>query len=233
MSKVSKIQVGVMLSLGYFRSAQLSVNFLLSQKNIGKIFVPKSIKKAYRDYIPPFDLENGSIFLAARFNFKHALELSIKSLFLTAEKTVPEGHNLEILCDKMKKELLNVSILQKSFDAWEWMIKEYFTNDKYAPKDAYNELDRYMFAINGKQFPYKAIHSITRKDLKIFLRDIKTAKRLFWRMNAEHDSIKGCKKINLDPNKKIKSKTIICRLINGRYITKRKAGVFKSAMLDN
>jgi len=230
MTQNNKIQVGVLLNLGYFRNAQLSVNFLLSQRNIGKTPFSRWIKKA-PNYIPPFDIENGAVFLAARFNFKHALELSMKSLFLTAQKTIPSGHDLEKLCNEMKKELLNKAILKQSFEAWEWLIREYSINDKYTPKDAQNQLDRYMFDTNGKQFPYKNIHSVTRKDLKRFLIDIKTAKRLFWRMNAEHDSIRSYKKFNLNPNK-IKNKTIICKFKNGRYITRRKAGVFKSAMLD-
>lgn len=234
MANKKKIQVGIMLNFGYFRGAQLLVKYLLSQKNIGKSFTSKDIMQKYPDYNSPFELESGSIFLAARYNFKHALELSMKSLFLTAKSDIPKnGHNLTKLCEKMQENLLNESILEQSFNAWEWLINKYYKKDKFAPEDN-NELDRYMFSLNGNKFPYKDIHSTSQKDLKNFLRDIKTAKNLFWKMNAEYGLIKSCKKFNLDPNIESRkcSKTIICKLKNGRYITKRKSGVFKSKMLD-
>jgi len=222
MPKKKKVQVGVLLNKGYFRNAQLSIEFLLSQRNIGKTFVHPKIKKKFPQAKSLFHLENGATFLAARFNFKHALELSMKSLFLTADLKIPGGHDLDDLCAKMEKQLVNNSILNKSFAAWEWLIKEYSANDKFAPKDARNELDRYMFSMDGKKFPYKNIHNISRRDLEIFLRDIKTARELFWKMNGEKTFMQLCKKSNLDPEKRNSSQTIICKLKNGRYITKRK-----------
>ena len=212
---------------GYFRSAQLSVEYLLKQRNIGK--------QQYSNQKPLFTLENGSVFLAARFNFKHVLELSMKALFLMANKKVPSGHDIKGICEDMKTELLNKSILQASFDAWEWLIKEYYINDKFTPNnDPMNVMDRYIYSKTGNKFPYKKIHSTTRKDLEIFWRDIKTAKNLFFRMQSEHSFIEYCKMFRLNPNKKIKSSSeiIILHLKNGRYITKRKAGVYSSKMLD-
>lgn len=222
MAKKKNVQIGVLLNQGYFRNAQLSIEFLLSQRNIGKTFVHPAIKKRFSQAKSLFHLENGATFLSARFNFKHALELSIKSLFLTAKLEIPSVHDLEKLCEKMKKQLVSHSILSKSFAAWEWLIKEYSTNDKFAPKDAQNQLDRYMFSMDGKKFPYKKIHNISRKDLEIFLRDIKTARELFWKMNAEKTLMQSCKKFNLDPEKRNSSATIICKLKSGRYITKKK-----------
>ncbi|MCK5589215.1 MAG: hypothetical protein KAI16_02810 [Candidatus Pacebacteria bacterium] len=231
--KKRKIQVGSMLNFGYFRGAQLLIEYLLSQKNIGKSFTSKDIIQKYPDYDPPFTLENGAIFLAARYNFKHALELSMKSLFLNAKMIVPTGHNLQDICKKMRIELLSKSILEPSLTAWEWLIDRYYINDKFAPKDK-NELDRYMVSLNGNKFPYKKIHDLKRKDLTDFLRDIKTAKNLFYEMDSECDFIKSCNKFNFNPSIKSRecSKIIICKLKDGRYITKRKSGVFKSKMLD-
>ena len=230
----NKIQIGEMLCLGYFRSAQLSTEYLLSQKNIGKTFISKDIIKKIPTYKTPFTLENGSAFLAARFNFKHALELSMKSLFSIAKVSVPGGHDLSSLCNKIKITLLNKSVLQQTLDAWEWIIDEYYKKDKFAPNDR-NELDRYMFSKDGNKFPYKNIHAVTKKDLKTFLRDIKTAKQLFWSMNSQSDLIKYCKKFNLNPDKQFKknTKTIVYKLKNGRYTTRRKKGVHQSKMLYN
>jgi len=222
MSKKKNIQIGVLLNKGYFRNAQLSIEFLLSQRNIGKTFVHPTIKKKFPQAKSLFHLENGATFLSARFNFKHALELSMKSLFLTAGFKIPGGHDLEKLCEKMKKQLVNHSILSKSFAAWEWLIKEYSADDKFAPKDAQNQLDRYMFGMDERKCPYKKIHNISRKDLEIFLRDIKTARELFWKMNGEQTFVQSYKKFNLDPEKRLKSNTIICKLKNGSYITKRR-----------
>ena len=234
MAKKSKMEVGTMLCYGYFRSAQLAIEYLLAQKNIGKTPLFGGEKYLYPNYKPLFTLESGSILIAARFNFRHALELSMKSLFSTAKINIPAGHDLGNLCKKMKSNLLNKSILQSSFDAWKWLIEIYYSKDKFAPNDR-NELDRYMFSKIGHKFPYKNIHTITSKDLKLFLGDIKTAKNLFWRMSSEYTFINYCKKFGLDPEKKYRhiTKIIICKLPSGRYITRRKTGVCPSKMLDS
>lgn len=231
--KVIKIQVSPTLCFGYFRAAQLSLQYVLNQRNIGKFKTSRNIRDKFPTYNPPFDKENGNLIMTARFNFKHALELSMKALFMKVQEP-PAGHDLEEICKEMRNKLLNVSILEESLEVWEWLVDNYYTNDKFAPKDV-NELDRYMFSRTGNKFPYKDIHSLTRKDLQVFLRDIKTAKQLFWRMDAEYDFINACKKFGYDPNKKQKNttKTIVCRTKNGRYYTRRKAGVHKYDMLDN
>lgn len=220
--KESNNKIGQLLNFGYFRNAQLSVKYLLSQKNIGKTQVPRDIKKI-PDYNAPFTIENGATLLAARYNFKHALELSMKSLFSIGEKAIPKGHDLKILLNKMKKELLNHSILTKSFEAWEWLITEYSSKDRFTPNDEKNELDRYIFNQTGATFPYQEIYRVTRRDLQLFLKDIETAKQLFHKMEAEYQFIKYCKKFSLDPELNNSSKTSISKLSNGRYITKMKS----------
>ena len=225
-------KVWVFLNYWYFKSAQLLVEYLFSQKNIGKI---SNRKINYSTYNPIFSLENGAIFLSAWYNFRHALELSMKSLFLTAQKKVPKWHNLDDLCKNMEIKLLNYSILSYSFDAWKWLIDKYYKNDKFAPYDNMNELYRYMFWKNGIQFQYKSIHNLSKKDLINFLRDIKTAKNLFFMMQSQYGFIRLWKKFNINLNNKYRkcTKTIVCKYKNWNYITKRKAWVFKSKMLDD
>lgn len=227
-----KIKVGRMLSFGYFRNAQLSLEYILNEKNIGKILIPK--KNNINGYQIPFNIECGMLFIAARFNFKHGLEISMKYLLQNAEKKIPITHKLNSICDKIERELVNSFIFSKTFDAWKWIIDKYYVGDKFAPMDN-NELDKYMFSQNGDSFPYKNIHYTNKKDIKIFLRDIKTAKNLFYKMIQEYDLIKYCEKFNLNVNREQKkSKIIICKSKkSGEYFIRTKSGVTKSKMLDD
>lgn len=224
------IKVGPLLSFGYFRAAQLAVDHLIAQKNIGKVDVSKI--NSISGYLVPFDFENGALLLAARYNFKHALEVSMKSLFLIGDKGVPSGHNISDIAEKMRKELLGHSISEKSYKAWKWLIEEYSIKDRFIKNDTQNELDRYMFSKGGSMFPYKEIHKINRGDLRRFLENIKTAKNLYYKMMSEYDRIKYCQKFDLDIERDIGSKIIICKRSDGTYFTRRKFGVRKSRVLD-
>lgn len=222
MSKIKNTNVGILLNLGYFECSKLAVEGILSQRNLGKFPVPRELRRLVPNYEADFDATYASLLLASRYNFKHALELSMKSLFQITYKKPPIGHNIESICEKMKKELVDISIFKNTFNAWEWVVNKYSINDPFTSADYHNELDRYLISTDGRVFPYSELNKITRRDLHLFLRDIKTAKDLFLKMWGEKCYIERCKKSKKTPTPSKSSRIVISKQKNGTYITKAK-----------
>ncbi len=216
------------LSYGYYRIAQQGLGYILSAPNYGKIVLGyKSCR------IENFTLEMGAVFMAVNYNFRHALEISMKGLLDGNNQSVPITHKLTDLLSVIETEFYNKRLLSDDlWIAWEWLIKKYSDYDPYANADGKNELSRFMVSTKrDKRFAYADIHRLRRRDLDVFLRDIKTAKNLTHRMESEIQTRTADVDNGWNLPKKPFSKTIICKSKTG-YYTRRRKGVNKSKMLD-
>ena len=224
--KMDKIPTS--LSYGYYRIAQQGLGYILSASNYGKIVLGYK-----RNRIENFTLEMGALFMAVNYNFRHALEISMKGLLDENNQSIPNTHKLTDLLSIIETEFYNKRLLSDDlWMAWEWLIKKYSEYDPYANADGKNELSRFMVsAKRDKRFAYADIHRLKRKDLDVFLRDIKTEKNLTHRMESEIQTRNAYLNNGWDLPTKPFSKTIICKSKTG-YYTRQRKGVYKSKMLD-
>ena len=218
------------LSRGYYRIAQQGLKYILGEPNYGKIVW--DYKKNQQEN---FSLEMGALFMAVHYSFKHALEISMKGLLDENNQTpiLKLNHSLTGLLSAVKIEFYSKGLLSEDlWMAWEWVVRKYSENDPYAKEDERNELSRFMVSKNrDKRFAYADIHRLKRKDIVVFLRDIKTAKNLTYRMESEIQMRNAYLSNRWDMPIKAFSKTIICKSKTG-YYTRRRKGVNKSKMLD-
>lgn len=216
------------LSRGYYRIAQQGLKYILDEPNYGKIVWGHKKNKQEN-----FSLEMGTLFMAVNYNFRHALEISMKGLLDENNQSIPNTHKLTDLLSMIETEFYNKRLLSDNlWEAWKWLVKKYSESDPYAKGDGKNELSRFMVsAKRDKRFAYADIHRLKRKDIVVFLRDIKTAKNLTYRMESEIQMRNAYLSNGWDMPIKAFSKTIICKSKTG-YYTRRRKGVYKSKMLD-
>lgn len=216
------------LSYGYYRIAQLGLSYILSKHNLGKIIIHHN-----KHQIENFSLEIGALFMAVNYNFRHALEISMKGLLDGNNLKVPPNHKLTDSLNAIKTEFYDKKLLSDdSWKAWEWLVKKYSEHDPYAELDGTNVLSRFMVNRDGnKRFAYTEIHHLKRKDLNTYLLDIKTAKNLTHRMESEIQVRNSYISNGWTLPTKPFSKTVICKT-KTRYFTRRRKGVIKSNVLD-
>lgn len=216
------------LSYGYYRIAQQGLSYILGQHHYGKIIIRHN-----RQRTENFFLETGAVFMAVNYNFRHALEISMKGLLDENNQEVPETHKLTDLLRVIKTQFYEIKLISDdSWKAWEWLVMKYSELDPYAKLDGANELSRFMVNMKrNKRFAYTDIHQLKRKNLSVYLRDIKTAKNLTHRMDSEIQVRKSYLSNGWPLPTKPFSKTIICKTKSG-YYTRRRKGVYKSTLLD-
>jgi len=152
---------------GYLKLAELGFLYLKNQQNIGKKKWSRNQPKAL------FSLGDGSMFIAAIWNIKHSIELTIKGLGIQLDKKYCMGHNLSsLLVDlegKLKPHCLkrDINLLSKIVDK--------YVNCRFSRKTTFFDTENTFFKypeINNNSLDYSFVHDFLRRYINQFLRDI-------------------------------------------------------------
>lgn len=208
--KVKSTKYWGSIAKGYLELAKLGLGHFLGIET-NRVFLNEGKKSL-------LSLRDGNLLIASIWNIKHGLELAIKSLRVSIDKSYQKGHDLNSLFNDLKNNIKDLCI-ERDLQMMEKIVKKYYNCDfsrKTTFNDSQNDYFRFAEGKNGV-LNYSFVHDVTQEDIRQFLNDINNIVIAFDLLEAEIRGFKSGLKLGINKEKTEKGLLSVITMKNPDY----------------